>query len=395
VTRTPFLTVLFTLTALLAAVIAAPAEAAERKVPFGFFGTVVPTSTYLRTTDAAFDQQTAVMARSGVESVRFAPNWDVIEPAPGMYNWGTIDQLVAAAARHRLAVLLNVTSSPPWASEQPGSPDAFRWGPKDPQTYAELMRQLVLRYGPRGSFWTQSPGLPRVPVRHWQIWNEQTAPWFWERQPWAPSYTQLLKAAYRAIHQADPGAKVVAGSLVAPRRDYAPWDAIRDLYRAGARGFFDEISIHPFTNNPKSVSITAQQVVEMVRRVRAPMRRQGDGRKPIILTEVTWPAALGKVPRNALFGLETTARGQALRLTASYRQLARESRKLHITQAYWYTWASEYDANEAPSAVSFRFSGLTRIAGGAFYPMPILKTYAKVAAEQEGCRKSSNARRCR
>jgi len=387
------------LTALLVASLAAPsaADAARRKVPFGFFGTVLPaemTNPGL-VSDAAVEEQVRLMARSGVESLRITISWDAVEPAPGAYNWPVLDRLVASASRHRLAIVLNVTATPQWASERPDDVDWWRLPPRDPDAFAQFMRQLVMRYGPRGNFWAQNHSLPRVPIRQWQIWNEQTAPWHWKPQPWAPSYTRLLKAAYRAIHGADRGAKVVAGSLVAARADYAPWDAIRDLYRAGAKRFFDVIAVHPFTHNARSVRATLWQLLEMVRRVRAHMRRRGDGRKPVILTEMTWPAAVGRIPKSALLGLETTARGQALRLRAAYRRLARERRKLRVTQAYWYVWASQYDTNSSPSVMSFRYSGLTRFSDGAFSAMPILRTYARVAAQYEGCRKSSNARRCR
>ena len=80
---------------------------------------------------------------------------------------------------------------------------------------------------------------------------------------------------------------------------------------------------------------------------------------------------------------------------AGYRRITRERRKLGITQAYWFTWASPYDDNNPQSDVSYRFSGLTRFAGGAFTRKPILATYAAVAARYEGCRKSDDARRCR
>jgi hypothetical protein len=103
--------------------------------------------------------------------------------------------------------------------------------------YAELMRQLVLRYGPAGSFWGQNPTVPRVPIRQWQVWNEQTAPWHWRHRPWAPGYTRLLRAAYQAIHGADRGAKVIAGSLVAASLRYPPWDGMRDLVPRRSEAF--------------------------------------------------------------------------------------------------------------------------------------------------------------
>jgi hypothetical protein len=397
--RTPRIILLITLAALLVAVLASPAQAAKRKVPFGFFGTVLGEPNQY--SNAALDQQMALMARSGVETVRVQFSWPDVEPAPGVYNWASSDRLAASAARHGLRLLANVWTTPQWASSKPSHPVYWRYPPRDPGAYAALMRQLVLRYGPRGSFWAANPGVPRVPIREWQIWNEQMAPWFWASRPWQRSYTRLLKGAYRSIHGADRGAKVVAGSLVAiggsqvKRGGYTQMDGIRDLYRAGAKRYFDVIAVHPFTNNPKSVSDTVWRTREIIRRVRVNMRRHGDRRKPIILTELTWPAAVGKVPRRTLLGLETTPRGQAARLKAVYRRLAKERRKLGVTETYWFSWATAYDANSPQSDVTFRFTGLTRFRNGVFSPMPILRTYARVAARYQGCRKSSNARRCR
>jgi hypothetical protein len=293
-----------------------------------------------------------------------------------------------------------VWTTPRWASSQPGHPVYWRYPPRQPGLYAEIMRQFVLRYGPRGSFWAANPSVPRVPIREWQIWNEQMAPWFWASRPWHRSYTPLLRAAYRSIHGADRRAKVVAGSLVAVggghvrRGGYTQMDGIRDLYRSGAKRYFDVIAVHPFTNNPRSVSDTVWRTLEIVRRVRVQMRRRGDRHKPIILTELTWPAAVGKVPRRALLGLETTPRGQAARLRAVYHRLVRMRRKLGVTETYWYSWATQYDANSPQGDVTFRFSGLNRIRSGVFSRMPILRTYAATAARYQGCRKSSNARRC-
>ena len=103
------------------------------------------------------------------------------------------------------------------------------------------------------------------------------APWFWDSKPWARSYVKMLKVTYRQIHKADRGAKVVAGSFVGIG-DYTQWDGIRDLYKAGAKGYFDVIAVHPFTNIPKSVSGTrSRRMLEIVQRVRAVMKKRRDG----------------------------------------------------------------------------------------------------------------------
>jgi hypothetical protein len=388
--------VLFTLATLVAATSASPAMAAKRKVPFGFFGTVLNWEALeASNSDAELDAQTTLMARSGVESLRVFFSWAQIErEGPGVYNWSNADRYVTAAARHRISILANVLTTPVWASEQPNSGTATRFPPRDPALFAGFMRQLVLRYGPRGTFWAQNPSVPKVPIRKWQLWNEQMAPWFWDSKPWARSYVRMLKLAYRAIHRADRGSKVVAGSFVAIG-DYTQWEGMRDLYKAGAKGYFDEIAVHPFTNDAKSVPDTIWRTLEIVKHVRNQMRKHRDGRKPIILTELTWPAAVGKVPRRRLLGLETTTKGQVKRMKAAYRRLAQVRRRMRITQAYWFAWATPYDANTPQSDVSYRFTGLLRVRNGALSRMPLLGTYASLAAKYEGCRKSSNARRCR
>jgi hypothetical protein len=395
--RRPLVPILFVLATVVAAMSATPAMAAKRKVPFGFFGTVlnVEATNPSSVSDAELDQQMALMARSGVESLRvFFPWSDIEKQRQGVFNWARADREVAAAARHRIMILANVLTTPVWASERPNAEYPLRFPPRQPGLYAEFMRQLIQRYGPKGTFWAQNPGVPKVPIRNWQIWNEQMAPWFWSSRPWARSYTKMLKVAYRTIKRADRRATVVAGSFVGVG-PYTQWAGVRDLYRAGAKRYFDQIAVHPFTNNPKSVKDTIWRTLEILRRVRAQMRKRRDGRKRIILTELTWPAAVGRVPKRRLLGLETTARGQVKRLSASYKRLAKVRRKMRIAQAYWFAWATPYDDNTPQSDVSYRFAGLNRFADGVFSPLPILRTYSKVAAKYEGCRKSANARRCR
>jgi hypothetical protein len=114
----------------------------------------------------------------------------------------------------------------------------------------------------------------------------------------------------------------------------------------------------------------------------------------MIITELSWPAALGKVAKRRLLGLETTTKGQSARLKDSYLGLAKQRRKLHVTQAYWFAWATTYDRNAPQSDVPYRFSGLLRFRSGVFTPMPPLRAFTGTAARLEGCRKGTDARRC-
>jgi hypothetical protein len=391
------LTLLFALTLLLAATIATPAEAAKRKVPFGFFGTMLTNwSSTDRLPDPVLDAQMASMARSGVESVRFGLRWADVEPSPGVFNFSETDRLVAAAARHRIDVLPMVLHTPQWASSNPSNPNFYLYAPTDPQLYANFMRTLVGRYGPRGSFWASS-GTPKVPIRNWQIWNEPAADFFWATRPWQPSYVRLLRPAYRAVHAADRGATVLLGSLAGVTTG-TPWAQLRQLYRAGAKGAFDAVSVH-FFSAARSLKLTVSQTLQIAKLIRREMRRGRDRLKKVWYTELTWTAAKGKIAKRHLLGFETTPKGQAARLRGVFSRLARERRRLGVGRVYWYNWASEYSPTfqpGGPGALTFQYAGLNKVDGSDNYrPLPLLRTYARTTARFEGCRKSANARRCR
>ena len=108
-------------------------------------------------------------------------------------------------------------------------------------------------------------------------------------------------------------------------------------------------------------------MLEIVQRVRAVMKKRHDARRTIILTELTWPAAVGKIPKRRLLGLETTTKGQRSRMKEAYRRLAKVRRRMRITHTYWFAWATPYDDNTPQSDVSYRYTGLSRVRdGGAF-----------------------------
>jgi hypothetical protein len=387
----------FMLALLLSATATTSADAAKRTVPFGFFGTMLTNwQSTSRLPDPVLDAQMARMARSGVESVRFALRWPDVEPSSGAYDFSETDRLVAAAARHGLDLLPLVLHTPRWASMNPSHSNYYLYAPTDPQLYANFIRVLIGRYGPRGSFWATS-STPRVPIRNWQVWNEPAADFFWATRPWQPAYVRLLRRAYRAIHAADRGATVLLGGLAGVTTG-SPWEQLRQLYRAGAKGFFDAVSVHFFSVAP-SLRLTVKQTVDITKLIRKEMRRARDRRKKVWYTELTWTAAKGKIPRRHQLGFETTPRGQAARLRHAFSRLARDRRRLGIGRVYWYNWASEYAPTfqpGGPGALTFQYSGLNKVdRANRYTPLRLLRTYARTTARYEGCRKSSNARRCR
>ena len=347
---------------LLLALGAAPAGAAKRPhVPPGWLGMIAdgPLS------DGAVNMQNEFrrMAGSRVGTVRFAIYWNAAQPdGPAATSFADSDRYVAAAARNRLAILPVVLRAPAWArlhpelTNSPPSADGV-------EAYAAFLTQLIARYGPAGSFWAEHPQLPRRPIRQWQVWNEPDGVRDWSDQPGLPAYVGLLRRAHAAIKQADPGAKVVAAGLVG-----RSWEHLDALYKLGAAPWFDVAAIHPFTEQ-------VHNVLRIIRRARTVMKRHGDGRTPMVLTELSWPSARGKTRSG--YGFEMTERGQAQRVRASLLQIAARRRALRVASVYWSSWVS-YDRSRD---YSFDYAGLRKVSGGKVVSKPAYYAFRRVARE--------------
>ena len=129
--------------------------------------------------DDAQDYQWALMAESGVESIRTDFNWIAAQPVRNRpIDFGRFDALVRRAAlRARIELLPVVNEAPRWARAYPLG---LKSPPRNPADYARYLGALVERYGPNGTFWVENPTVPKRPVREWQIWNEPHLRLYWD-----------------------------------------------------------------------------------------------------------------------------------------------------------------------------------------------------------------------
>jgi hypothetical protein len=360
----------------LLAVLASPAEA-QRKVPFGFHGV-----DYDREApwgpEAAQEAMWPEMARSGVESARVIFDWSEAQRAPAVApSFHESDPVVARAAAHGIDLMPVVMYTPRWARRVPGEKHS---APVDARDYAAYLTALVARYGANGTFWTERPDLPRRPVEVWQVWNEPDMEYqFVPRKNWQQAYGKLLRTAREAIRAADPAARVALAAVT-----NFSWRSLRSLYDEGnIRGSFDLVALNAYTREPDNL-------VEIVRRGRKVMQARGDGKLPIRVTEFGASASQGriKVGRDRDH-LQTTDRKLAKLVLRAYDALAANRKKLRIEGAYWYTWASTYEAN----GDIFDFAGLVRYAEGSdtFAPREALPAYRKSARRLQGCAKDATA----
>ncbi len=301
------------------------------------------------------------MRSAGVRTVRIEVPWRDIEPVPGdLSRLERYDRIVLTFARHGLGVLPVVHTTPAWAaaggSREPGAI------PADPRTYAAFLATLVRRYGRRGSLWAANPGARAVPIRSWQVWNEPNHTPFWQGDPWETTYLRLLRVARRAVKAADPRAEVVLGGLT-----NLSWEGLLRLYRAGAKGSFDVAAIHAFSRTVPNIGV-------LTRLARIVMRRHGD-RRPLMITELTWSSGRGHSTRN--YGWETTEAGQAARLRATLRLLARLRRPQGLRSVHWYSWLSP----PIGDPWSFAYSGLRRQSAEGIVDKPALGAFRATVRE--------------
>lgn len=357
---------------LLAAALAAvlvPSAHAARTVPSGFFG-VMADGVLLERSDAAFSAEFGRMRSAGVETIRPVIYWADLQPTrDGPLELAATDRVFAQAARSRLKILPVVLRTPEWARI---SPSNFASPPRDPRDFARFMTLLVGRYGPKGTLWTERPELPRNVQRRWEVWNEPNLDRYWSSpQPFAKRFVALHDAASKAIRAADPGAKVV---LAAMGND--SWRALRLAYRAGLRGSsYDEAALHPFSGR-------LSNVLKIVRLNRDVLADFGDRRKPVVISEITWPSAKGKTKSTT--GFETTESGQAMRLRNAFRAFVARRRADRITGVIWSTWLTP----DRGSPSSFDWSGLRKLdprnAAGTPVDKPALREFRAIARRAAG-----------
>jgi len=284
--------------------------------------------------------------RGIVGTLRVSVQWERVEPRPEVFDDAELDALVRQASSTGLRVLPVLSGRPSWlpggsAASPVASVTARRaWG--------SFVAHLAGRYGPGGAFWR--PGTVRAhPIRSWQVGNEPNFALYWPH-PSPPQYARLLTTASRAIRAHDPGAQIVLAGLAPVNVGPSPSEFLRRLYRLhGIRRQFDVVALHPYSS-------TLSQLRYQVEQVRQVMAIAGDGKKPLLISELG--VGSDGVDRSRF---ELGLKGQARFLRASFRLLLDFRRRWHIDGVDWFSWQ---DVGYGESACGFcRSAGLVDARG--------------------------------
>jgi hypothetical protein len=311
------------------------ASAATAPVPPGFVGLVSDDAFWGTDADPSRTGTMARIAGTGARVLRHAFYWSIIEPRPGHYDFSLYDGYVTAAARANLSILPILFDPPAFRSARPA--EGARRGTYPPANYTDFAvfaAALVRRYGPNGDFWREHPELPQLPIRSWQVWNEPNIPAYWPSGPNPAAYAAMLRTVGEGIKAVDPGARVITAGLNESELGIKLVPFLQGMYRAGAKGSFDVLALHPYA--PGSDLVTAQ----LNRAVRE-LRRNGDPARTIV-TELGW--ATGGPSQRALVVSEL---GQASLIRRTITRLARYRGQMRLDGVFYFNWR---DVSAAPGS---------------------------------------------
>jgi hypothetical protein len=333
--RKPAAPALALVLALLATLVcAARAEA----VPAKFWG-VVPQSSF--TTD-----EYQRLGRGGVDSMRVAFDWGTMQPnRDEPVSFEITDLVVEKASAAGIEVLPTLTGAPEWAVPQKRVPGGH--GAEAPAHlpvrgtalagWRNLIKEVIRRYGPQGTFWSEHPTMVKRPIRFWQVWNEPNFAYF-VAKPNAAEYGKLVKFSYGAARGVDKGARLVLAGLFGEpkncRRQKRPLnpcadDFIDQMYRRtpGIKKRFVGVSVHPYTGS-------WQGLKPQVEDIRAILKENRDAGKGLWLTEIGWSSQKPDPKRNVF---AKGVNGQRNQLKGAFRLLESKQRAWRIKRVYWFS----------------------------------------------------------
>lgn len=250
-----------------------------------------------------------------------------------------LDATVAGAVQRGLRLLVTIGCAPGWAGGT-----SYSSFPTDLAAFQRVAHYLAYRY--------------KGKVAAWEIWNEPDCVGGCARGS-PEEFVKTLRAGYQGFKSGDPAATVVSGGTSG---NNASW--IRQMYAAGARGWFDALAVHPYQHPPSAPPDAPPQGniyrLTSLPAVREQMVRNGDAGKPVWLTEFGWSTAL----TGARIGVSEAV--QARYLAQAVSQI--RTMYPYVTEAFWYCMRDRDDST--PYENDF---GLLQVDGSAKPAFPALQ----------------------
>ncbi|MBT3374576.1 MAG: hypothetical protein HN742_22165 [Lentisphaerae bacterium] len=183
-----------------------------------------------------------------------------------------VAELSRGAREHGMHILGILGFPPKWASTAPA--DAARpWVYKpDLEAFSRYVETTTRRFA----------GL----VDHWEIWNEPNISVFWEPEPDAGEFFDVVQVGYAAAKKGNPGCTVITPGLAGAGSHGVPF--LDELIEAGAAEHCDAISIHPYRQTTPEESDLAGDLLRICE-----LTEKHGGRRPLWITEWCWTTQIG------------------------------------------------------------------------------------------------------
>ncbi len=252
--------------------------------------------------------------------------------------WAKYDRIVDMAVERGLQLIVRLDHPPAW-SRAAGNSKGYSAPPDRLEDYGDLVEAVVSRY--------------RGKVRYYQIWNEPNIyPEWGEQDVDAAAYTRLLQEGYRRAKAADPNCVILSAGLAQTieqgPRNQSDVTYLQQMYDAGARGYFDVLSVMPYgiwtgpTDHrlgPMRTNFARPQLI------RAIMVKNGDADKPIWAMEIGWNAMPPDLPGTPIYGRVTRER-QAQYAVEAYERAQREWPWMGVMNYWFFKRASDTEKDQ-------------------------------------------------
>jgi hypothetical protein len=276
--------------------------------------------------------------------------------------WDKYDSIVRMANERGIQVIARLSTPPRWTRKDP---DAIATTPPDNlNDFGDFVDAVVKHY--------------KGQIMYYQIWNEPNVYPEWGDQEISPEgYVELLKTGYMRAKAADPNVVILSAPL-APTIEMGPRDMndfifLQRMYDAGAKNFFDILSLNDYGlwSGPSDRRMRPR-VLNFSRPVyvRDIMVRNGDEHKAIWASEIGWNAIPLDHPAFPQFGRASDEQ-VARYIPAAYERAQQEWPWMGV-MAYWFFKR----ATDAEQDQAFYFF---RMLNPDFQPLPVydaLKQYA-------------------
>jgi len=329
-----------------------------------------------------------LISAAGIKWIRQEFPWEDIEihgkgdfedrrHQPYKSAWDKYDNIVELAAKYNINIMARLSNPPEWTRALTATVGTFA-PPDNLADYGDFATAVAARY--KG----------RIPA--YQIWNEPNIYPEWGEYPIsAEDYTKLLQVGYTRVKAADPAAIVVAGALASTieldrQRRYAPDGNVvspgglsdvlflQQMYNAGAAPYFDVLAMQGYGLWSGPTDRRMQPRVLNFSRplyIREVMVRNGDARKPIWLSELSWNALPPDSGLPPVYG-QVTPEQQGRYTALAYRRMQQEWPWLGVGFYWFFKQADDQEKGVNPQYYFRMFEP-------DFTPLPVynaLKTQA-------------------